>query len=131
MTRSGFRYCASSATRQRSQAMLCARKAEELTLRLCYKVLSPLQKKRSDFDCVCIQLGFVLRSKAPFTEPTPNRGQRLLADYAEVRRRKSKGQRSKGVWGIGNTLVSPRYKKRSDENHSFFVAGERLELSTS
>ena len=28
---------------------------------------------------------------------------------------------------MGNTLVSLRYKKRSDRNHSFFVAGERLE----
>ena len=35
-------------------------------------------------------------NKPPFTEPTPNRGQRLLADYAEVRRRKSKGQRGFG-----------------------------------
>ena len=38
--------------------------------------------------------------QAPFTEPTPNRGQRVLAHFAEVRRRKTK---SKGVWGIGNT----------------------------
>ena len=36
-------------------------------------------------------------SEAPFTEPTPNRGQRVLAHYAEVRRRKTK---SKGVWGM-------------------------------
>ena len=38
--------------------------------------------------------------QAPFTEPTPNREQGLLADFAEVRRRKTK---SKGVWEIGNT----------------------------
>jgi hypothetical protein len=38
----------------------------------------------------------VAKQQAPFTEPTPNRGQRVLAPFAEVRRRKTKGQRGFG-----------------------------------
>ena len=32
------------------------------------------------------------KRQAPFTEPTPNREQSVLAPFAEVRRRKTKGQ---------------------------------------
>ena len=39
---------------------------------------------------------FANATKAPFTEPTPNRAQSVLADYAEVRRRKTEGQRGFG-----------------------------------
>ena len=50
-----------------------------------------------------------LRSKAPFTEPTPNRGQRMLVFYAEVRRRKSRLGGSKGGGrdtGLATTQVN-------------------------